>query len=296
MDTVKFFWEQVRFVLNFPLVNLGTVPITLWTLIYMLVLIVLLFFLTARIRNWVSEGLLARRKVDIGVRQTVGSIVRYVILFLGFIIILQTAGINLSALAIFSGAIGLGIGFGLQNITSNFVSGLIILFERPIRIGDRVEVGEIQGEVVKISARATTVITNDNIAVIVPNSEFVSSKVINWSIPNPNVRFSFPVGVAYNSDPEKVRRLLLEIAHSHPGVLKEPASDVLFQEFGENALHFVLRIWTRDYTHRPSVLRSDLNFQILQKFREQDIEIPFPKPNVVIMKRDETEITQESLS
>lgn len=166
MDTIRFFWEQVRFVLNFPLVNLGTVPITLWTLIYMLVLIVLLFFLTARIRNWVSEGLLARRKVDIGVRQTVGSIVRYVILFLGFIIILQTAGINLSALAIFSGAIGLGIGFGLQNITSNFVSGLIILFERPIRIGDTVEVGEIQGEVVRISARATTVITNDNISVI----------------------------------------------------------------------------------------------------------------------------------
>ena len=197
MDTIRFFWEHVRYVLNFPLVNLGTVPITLWTLIYMLVLIVLLFFVTARIRTWVSEGLLARRKVDIGVRQTVGSIVRYVILFLGFIIILQTAGINLSALAIFSGAIGLGIGFGLQNITSNFVSGLIILFERPIRIGDTVEVGDIQGEVVRISARATTLITNDNISVIVPNSEFVSSKVINWSIPNPNVRFSLPVFVAY---------------------------------------------------------------------------------------------------
>lgn len=116
--------------------------------------------------------------------------------------------------------------------------------------------------------------------------------MINWSIPNPNVRFSLPVGVAYNSDPEKVRRLLLEIAQSHPGVLKEPATDVLFQEFGENALRFVLRVWTREYTRRPNVLRSDLNFQILQKFREQDIEIPFPKPNVVIMRKDETEIPQ----
>jgi small-conductance mechanosensitive channel len=169
------------------------------------------------------------------------------------------------------------------------------LFERPIKIGDRIEIGEIQGDVLRISARATTIMTNDNIAVIVPNSDFVSSKVINWSFPNPNVRFSFPVGVGYGSDPEKVRRLLMEVAQSHPGVLKDPPSDVLFQEFGESSLNFVLRIWTHDYTHRPNVLRSELNFRILKKFREEEIEIPFPQRIVQVIDADESKSASKNI-
>lgn len=283
MNTIRFFWDQIRVVLNIPLVKLGTIPITLWLLLYMLILFLLLFYVTGRMKQWIVERLLLRRGIDIGVRQAVGSIFRYVMLFLGFFIILQTAGIDLSALAILTGAIGIGIGFGLQNITNNFVSGLIILFERPIKVGDRIEIGEIQGDVLKISSRATTIMTNNNIAVIVPNSDFVSSKVINWSFPNPSVRFNFPVGVSYKSDPDQVRGLLLEIAENHPGILQEPASDVLFQEFGESSLNFILRVWTRDYTQRPNVLRSELNYEIIRKFREHHIEIPYPHRDIHIL-------------
>jgi small-conductance mechanosensitive channel len=288
MDTVRFLWDEIRSVLNFPIVNLGKIPVTLWLLIYLLVLFVLLFYVTARLRRWFAEGLLARRGIDIGVRQAVGSILRYVTLFLGFVIILQTAGIDLSALAILTGAIGIGIGFGLQNIINNFVSGLIILFERPIKVGDRIEIGEIQGDVLKISARSTTIMTNDNIAVIVPNSDFVTSKVINWSFPNPNVRFNFPVSVAYESDPDQVREVLLRVAEDHPGVLKDPGSDVLFKEFGET-LNFVLRVWTREYTQRPNVLRSELNYEIINKFKEHGIGIPSPQKEVRILNDLEPE-------
>ncbi len=177
---------------------------------------------------------------------------------------------------------GIGIGFGLQNITNNFVSGLIILFERPIKVGDRIEVGNVAGDVVNISARATTVVTNDNIAIIVPNSEFTSSTVINWSYTDRDVRFNIPVGVSYSSDPEVVGKLLLEVAHDHAGVLKEPKPDVLFEEFGESSLNFVLRVWTRDYTTRPGVFKSELNYRISKKFKEHGIEIPFPQRDIHI--------------
>jgi small-conductance mechanosensitive channel len=169
------------------------------------------------------------------------------------------------------------VGFGLQNITNNFVSGLILLFERPIKVGDRIDVGNVTGDVVKISPRATTIVTNDNIAIIVPNSEFISSQVINWSYANRDVRLNFPVGVAYHSDPELVRKALLEVAADHPGVLKERNADLLLQEFGDSSLNFILRVWTRGYTTTPGVLRSELNYAICRKFKERGIEIPFPQ-------------------
>ncbi|MEO8047103.1 MAG: mechanosensitive ion channel domain-containing protein [Nitrospirota bacterium] len=177
---------------------------------------------------------------------------------------------------------GVGVGFGLQNITNNFVSGFILLVERPIKVGDRIEVGPVTGDVVNISLRATTVVTNDNIAIIVPNSDFVSSRVTNWSYTDRDVRFNFPVGVSYRSDPEVVRQLLLQVADQHAGVLKKPQSDALLMEFGDSALNFVLRVWTRQYTTTPGVLRSELNFMISKTFKEHDIEIPFPQRDIHI--------------
>ena len=135
----------------------------------------------------------------------------------------------LSTLTILAGALGVGIGFGLQNITNNFISGIIILFERPIKVGDRIQVGDLFGDVVNISMRSTMVVTNDNIAVIVPNSEFISSRVINWSYSDRNVRFNIPVGVSYKEDPEKVKQILLEVAEQDKGVLKSPKPEVLFK-------------------------------------------------------------------
>ncbi len=219
----------------------------------------------------------ARYNMDVGVSQAVATIIRYVLVTLGFVIILQSVGINLSTLGILIGALGIGIGFGLQNVTNNFISGIIILFERPVKVGDRIEVGDVAGNIIKISARSTTIITNDNIAIIVPNSEFTGSTVINWSHNDRNVRFNFPVGVSYNEDPENIRKLLLEVANNHPGVLKNPPPDVLFDDFGDSSLDFNLRVWTFDFSDRPKVLKSQLYYEIFKKFKEHGVEIPFPQ-------------------
>ena len=268
--------------LDLPLFPIGGANYTLGTLLYLIVLIVLLVYVTGKIKHWVTDRLLARTQLEVGVRQAVGSIVRYGFIAVGFAVILQTAGIDLSALTVLAGALGIGVGFGLQTIANNFISGLIILFERPIKVGDRIDVGGVTGDVVEISPRATTVITNDNIAVIVPNSEFISSKVTNWSYTNRDVRLNFPIGVSYKSDPEQVRRALLEVATAHPGVLGSPKADVLLQEFGDSSINFVLRVWTRDYTTTPGSLRSDLNYAIWTKFQQENIEIPFPQRDLHI--------------
>lgn len=204
------------------------------------------------------------------------TIIRYVLIIIGLVIIIQTSGINLSALGILMGALGVGIGFGLQNITSNFISGIIILFERPIKVGDRVEIDDLKGNVVEISARATTINTNDNITVIVPNSDFINSRVINWSHNEKRIRLSFPVGfpiMKIRSDQE----LLTQIALSNPGVLKTPPPYVLFDELGDSSLNFKLLVWTTDYINKPMILKSELYYEIFRRFREKGIEIPYPQ-------------------
>jgi small-conductance mechanosensitive channel len=282
MDIIGQLLGQIKSFLDLPLFSAGKSSITIWTLVWLVILTLLLFSLTRWLKLWVVTRLLARSKIELGVRLAVGTIIRYVIIAVGLIVILQTAGIDLSTLTILAGALGVGVGFGLQNITNNLVSGIILLFERPIKVGDRIEVGEVHGDVVMISPRATTIVTNDNIAVIVPNSDFITGRVTNWSYTDRDVRFHIPVGVSYRSDPEEVRRLLLAVAGAHPGVLKQPEPDALFQEFGDSSLNFVLLVWTRDYITTPGVLRSELNFAISRMFKEHGIEVPFPQRDLHI--------------
>lgn len=282
MESIKNFFTKIKQFLDFPVTTIGETELTLWTIVYLFFLLFVLFYVTGKIRRWVIYRLLSKSKIDLGVRIAVGTIFRYIILVIGFVIVLQTVGIDLSTLTILAGALGVGIGFGLQNVTNNFVSGIIILFERPIKVGDRIEVGKIRGDVVRISMRATTIVTNDNISIIVPNSEFISSTVINWSHIDRSVRLNFPVFVSYNSDPELVRKTLLEVADENNGVLKDPKSDVLIEEFGENSISFNLRIWTREYINRPGVLRSQLYYEILKKFKQNNIQIPLPQREIYI--------------
>jgi small-conductance mechanosensitive channel len=188
----------------------------------------------------------------------------------------QSIGLNLTSLAVVFGLLSVGIGFGLQNVAANFVSGLIILFERPIKIGDRITIGDVWGDVVNISLRATLIRTVDNIAIIVPNSEFISSQVINWSHGDPKVRVHIPVGVAYGSDVPLVTKSLLEVAKNHPEVMDDPPPRVWFTEFGNSSLNFELLAWTLDPKRRPDVL-SDLNRGIDEIFRKNKVEIPFPQ-------------------
>jgi len=288
MDKIKEIFVSTIDFLSVPVFSVGDTNITLWTLVYLPILFLLLYFITTKLIEFLVYKFLSKSKIELGVRIAIGSIFRYLVLTIGFIVILQTVGINLSSLTILLGALGVGIGFGLQNITNNFVSGIIILFERPIKVGDRIEVAGIVGNVMKVSMRATTIITNDNISIIVPNSEFVSSTVINWSHTDRNVRFNLPVGVAYKEDPEKIKKLLLEVAGENQGVLKDPIPDVLFDEYGDSSINFNLRVWTSSYIDKPRELKSQLYYEIFKKFKEAGVEIPFPQRDIHIKEMSGT--------
>ncbi len=200
MEPLERFLSGIKEFLNIPIFSLGEFRLTLWTLLYLLILLVLLLYLSGRMRRWITDRLLARTSIPIGRRQAIATIVHYLVVVVGLLIILQTAGIDLTTLNVLAGAIGIGVGFGLQNIANNFISGLIILFERPIKVGDRIEVGDVEGDVTNIGARSTTVVTNDNISIIIPNAKLISENVINWSHNDNKVRFKIPVSVAYGTD------------------------------------------------------------------------------------------------
>jgi small-conductance mechanosensitive channel len=286
---------RIRGVLDFPILKLGEAQITVWTIICFIVLLVLLFYLAGKMKKVLVGRVLARSRLDLGAQQAIGSITRYVVLLVGLLIILQTVGINLTTLNVVAGAVGIGIGFGLQNIASNFISGLIILFERPIKTGDRIEVGGIEGQVVSVGARSTTVVTNDNIAIIVPNSKVVTENVVNWSYTNSTVRFKIPVTVGYASDIRMVEKLLLEVAKENADVLEDPEPGVRFLEFGSSGLKFELRAWSRSLVHRKGKLISSLNFAIHDKFQEHQIEIPYPQMDLRI-RDGSLEVKQPSSS
>jgi hypothetical protein len=200
---------------------------------------------------------LSRSGLDASIQYAIAQIIGYVVITIGFFLALQNTGINLSALTVFAGAVGVGVGLGLQNISSNFISGLILLAERPIKIGDRVEVHTVAGRVTEIRARSTTVVTNDNITLIVPNSVFVEHTVTNWSHGGQKVRFRIPAGVAFGSDLARVKEALLEVARNHPATLSDPEPRVFFESFGDSALNLELVVWSAEMSFRPRRFRSD---------------------------------------
>jgi small-conductance mechanosensitive channel len=262
--------------------NIPGLGLSVLVLFRLLLLLALVFWLSSRLKRFFFTRFLSGSGLDRALQYAIAQIIGYLILIIGAAIALQNAGIDLSALTIFAGALGVGLGFGLQDIARNFVSGIIILIERPIQIGDRVEVGEVAGQVRQIRARSTTVVTNDNIMIIVPNAKFIEDSITNWSHDDPKVRFRIPVGVAYGSDVEKVRALLIEVAREHPQALADPAPVVFFSGFGESSLDFELGVWSDEMSYRPRRFRSDLNFAIEKKMREAGIEIPFPQRDVHI--------------
>lgn len=280
MESIKSFFLSAKDLIQEPLFNFGKSTFTLSTILYLVISIFLLFFLSSKLRKFLADRILAKYNVDIGIRQAISTILRYVIVTVGMIVIIQTAGIDMSFVTVLAGALGVGIGFGLQNITNNFVSGIVILVERPVKVGDRIEVmthssEKVAGDVISISARATTILTNDNISIIVPNSNLITSAVINWSYNDKRVRFNFLVPVHYDEDPELVKKILLEVARENDGVLKTPIPDVLLDEFADSSINYILRVWTSRYTQKPGVLRSQLYYAIVKKFREHNITIPY---------------------
>ena len=258
------------------LFTVNETPITVVSLLVFAALLLAVVVLSRVLARAVTGRVTRRFRVDRGTESTIRRLLQYSLTAAGVIIAFQFIGVDFSTLAVVFGFLSVGIGFGLQNLTSNFVAGLILLFERPIRVGDRITVGDLEGDVMRINMRSTTVRSVRNIAIIVPNADFVSEEVINWSHGEPLVALWVDVGVSCDSDLDEVVAALEEVAAEHPSVLERPAPEVRLLSFGDSAWDMRLIAWIDDpQSNRP--LTSQLNMAIVRKFREREIEIPFPQ-------------------
>lgn len=267
--------------INKPLFKIGDTSVTLAGVFSGLFIFFTALVISAVIQRILMGKLSKASRLKSGAVYAIGRVVHYVIMILGAVLAAQCVGLNLGSLAVVFGFLSVGIGFGLQNITSNFISGLILLFERPIAVGDFVTVDEEFGVVKEINMRSSLIETLDNVRIIVPNSKFIESNVINWTHRSTRIRVHCPVGVAYGSDVPKVKEVLLKVAEENKEVLKNPKSQVRFLGFGDSSLDFELLVWI-DEPEQQFVIRSEINFAIDAAFREAEIQIPFPQRDLHI--------------
>jgi small-conductance mechanosensitive channel len=260
-----------------PLFTIGRIAVSPSFVLKSLIFVAALTLVSRWVEKVLRTRVLSHTALDAQHRYTLARLSSLAVFVMGLIVGVDTAGVDLRSLALLGSALGLGVGLGLQPIIANFVAGLILLMERPVKLGDRIDVGGTNGAVVRIGGRSTWVCTNDNEVIIVPNSDFITNRVINWTANDPKVRFALKVGVSYESDPQKVKAILLQLAAAHSGVLPDPPPEVIFSELGDSSLNFLLRIWTAKELGNPQALKSDLYFSIFESFREHGIEMPFPQ-------------------
>jgi small-conductance mechanosensitive channel len=268
-------------VLTYPIITTESRPITVTTVIVAGAIVAVFAWLSRRLQAALRRRLLPRLHLDPGLEFSLLRFVHYAVMMVGLLLALQTLHVDLTGVAVVAGLLGVGIGFGLQSIVSNFISGLILLIERPIAVGDRVAVGDVDGFVRAINMRATEIVTVDNISVIVPNSEFVSGRVVNWSHGDPKLRLRIPIAVSYGSDVEHASRVLLDVARRQSDVLAEPPAEVRFVRFAESSLDFELLVWIAEPRHKERV-GSALHYAIRAAFLGEGIEIPFPQREITI--------------
>ncbi len=265
---------EISQIFTATLFKIGENPVSLQSLVELIVLFIVILVISRFFTGFLKERLLVRLGIDEGNREAIAVIIGYLIVALGAIVAIQSIGFNLASFAVVAGGLGVGLGFGIQDLTTNFVSGLTLLLDRPVKVGDFVELEGLMGIVKKISIRSTIIQTNDDSSVIVPNSKMISDKIVNWSYENSLLCLRVPVEVAENSNPLLVTETLLNIAYAEAGVLYEPNPKVLFVEFGDDSFKFELLVWTDRPTQRE-VIKSSLNFAIEYNFRHQQIEVPF---------------------
>jgi small-conductance mechanosensitive channel len=262
-------------------IRIGDISISVGAVLGAVLLFAVVLVLTRVVQRWLEREVLPQTAIEPGLRLSIATVFGYVGFIVALVLALAELGIDLQKVALVAGALSVGIGFGLQAVVSNFVSGLILLAERPIRIGDQIAVKGDEGWVRRISVRSTEIETFDRASVIIPNSDLITGVVKNWTHANMLGRVLIKIGVSYDSDPEQVRTILTECATAHPQVLKTPAPAVLLAEFGDSALQFEVYCIVADLTARGGI-KSDIQFAILKRFRAAGIEIPYPQRDVRI--------------
>lgn len=272
-------YEKIRELLSLTIFQIQNTPITISSIVFFLLFITFFSFAGRIFSRLLFKKILGSVPMDEGIRFTLTRFTNYFIVFIGVIISFQFLGIDLSGLAVIFGLLSVGIGFGLQNITSNFIAGLILLIERPIKIGDRVVVNEQEGDVAEINMRSTTIQSLDNISIIVPNADFISGRVINYSHGDSRIRIRVAVGVSYNSNLDLVLETLKQAAVIHPEVLKSPEPIVMFRDFGDSAWELAVIGWI-DNPKRHPLISSEIRKNIVRLFAANYIEIPFPQRDI----------------
>ncbi|HZS45513.1 MAG TPA: mechanosensitive ion channel domain-containing protein [Blastocatellia bacterium] len=274
--------ERMFYYLNYPFINQAQYKVSLLSLILLVGVILIASMVSRYLRGLLEKRLLPRWNIEIGLQYTLLRVVHYLIIILGVLYALKLGlNVDLTSIAVILGFLSVGIGFGLQYVASDVASGFILLFERPVRVGDRIKIEDMEGRVETISLRATIVITNDNMAVVVPNSTLVRNKFTNFSHGSQNVRIRIPIGVAYGSDLKKVTDALIEAGKAVPEVLRTPPPRVNFKEFGDSSLNFELLVWINQ-PHKHPQIRSSVNYQIDRLFRQYGIEIPSPQRDLTV--------------
>jgi small-conductance mechanosensitive channel len=275
------FVEKIIFYLNYPFINQNEFKVSVLSILLLFLVLLISVLFSRYIRKFLENRVLVKMHADPGMQYTLLRVVHYIILVLGLMYGLKLGfSLDLTSIAVILGFLSVGIGFGLQYIASDVVSGLVLLFERPVRIGDRIKINDVEGRVESIRVRTTIVITNDNISVIVPNSELVRNQVINWSYVNSrHVRIRVPVGVAYDSDIQRVVDTLLQAASSVKDILDSPPARVHMVGFGDSSINMELLAWI-DRPHDHPRIRSNINFQIQKLFQANGIVIPFPQRDI----------------
>ena len=293
--------ESVWKFLTTRFVDSPTMKVSTFRLIVGIVLLVAVLVLSGKLSSLLDRRIAKRTHINPGLRYTIARLLRYLVLVIGIVAVLKGAfELDLTSIAVVFTALSVGIGFGLQYIAADIASGFILLFERPVRVGDRITIGEDEGDVQSIKLRTTILYTNDRIAIIVPNSRLVSQRVINWSYGDPRARIAIPISVATTSDVDLVTKTLLAAAEDVENVLTDPPPKVQFLKFGDYSLDFRLLIWTRQPSRHPQI-KSDINYRIERLFRESGIEIPYPKQEFLLrhlrpVNEDEELISEDRAS
>jgi potassium-dependent mechanosensitive channel len=278
LESQRLFTNTITLI-STPFYTMGKTEISVRALLQLIILGSLLVVVGRSFREWLKRRILTKLGLEKGDQEAVSAVIFYILMSLGFIVLLQTTGIDLSYLTVVAGVLGIGVGFGLQNLAGNFISGLTILLEQPIKVGDFVEVNGLLGTVEKISVRATVIETQDGVSIIVPNSKFIENNVINWSYGDPSSRVHIPIRVAYNADLSIVTEALLNCARREEKVMSEPAPEVRLCKFGQDSLDFELLVWI-EIPQFIDASKSSLNYFIEEEFRMRGIEIPLNQQDI----------------